>query len=51
LIDAGMAKDSYVVTQGTALGRAGKVFVDRIDDDIWIGGDVVSCIEGTVDFG
>lgn len=50
LIDAGMANGSYVVTQGTALGRAGKVFVDRVGDDIWIGGDVVSCIEGTVEF-
>jgi PhzF family phenazine biosynthesis protein len=50
LIGAGMAADSYVATQGTALGRAGKVFIDRIGDDIWVGGEVVRCIEGTVDF-
>jgi PhzF family phenazine biosynthesis protein len=50
LIGAGMAGDSYVVTQGTVMGRAGRVFIDRIGDDIWVGGEVVRCIEGTVDF-
>jgi PhzF family phenazine biosynthesis protein len=49
LIKTGMAENNYVVRQGTVLGRAGKVYVDRVGDDIWIGGDVVSCIEGTVD--
>jgi hypothetical protein len=32
------------------MGRAGKVFVERIGDDIWIGGEVVGCIEGIVEF-
>jgi PhzF family phenazine biosynthesis protein len=50
LIKEGLAAHSYVVKQGTALGRAGKVFIDCIGDDIWVGGEVVSCIEGTVDF-
>lgn len=50
LMGAGLAPDSYAVGQGTALGRAGKVYVDRAGDDIWVGGDVVRCIEGTVDF-
>ncbi|GAB3467156.1 PhzF family phenazine biosynthesis protein [Massilia terrae] len=50
LIGTGAVADSYVAAQGTALGRAGRVFVERVGDDIWIGGEVVSCIEGTVDF-
>jgi PhzF family phenazine biosynthesis protein len=50
LIGAGWAPDSYVVRQGSALGRAGTVFLDRLGDDIWVGGEVVRCIEGTVEF-
>jgi PhzF family phenazine biosynthesis protein len=50
LIGTGMAGDSYVARQGTVLGRAGKVYIDRIGDDIWVGGEVVRCIEGAVDF-
>lgn len=49
LIGAGLAKDRYTVRQGTALGRAGKVFLERIGDDIWVGGQVAACIAGTVE--
>lgn len=48
LIGAGIAADHYVVSQGTALNRRGRVFVDRIDNDIWIGGDIRVCVEGSV---
>ena len=48
LIGAGIAADHYVAAQGTVLGRTGRVHVDRIDDDIWIGGGTLSVIEGTV---
>jgi len=48
LIGTGVAPESYVAAQGTALGRAGRIYVDKVGDDIWIGGDVVTCIEGTV---
>ncbi|MCI8212854.1 phenazine biosynthesis protein PhzF [Pseudomonas sp. S25] len=47
----GLAADSYVVSQGTVLGRQGRVHVQRLGDDIWIGGDVVTCIEGSVELG
>lgn len=41
---------SYVARQGTALGRDGRVYVDRDDDGtIWIGGDVATCVEGRVE--
>jgi PhzF family phenazine biosynthesis protein len=48
LIGAGLAPPSYVASQGTALGRAGRVHVQRIGDDIWIGGTSVTCIGGEV---
>ena len=46
LIGAGLAPGRYVASQGTALGRAGRVFVERIGDDVWIGGQSVTCVEG-----
>ncbi|SCX31131.1 putative isomerase YddE [Agrobacterium sp. DSM 25558] len=48
LIGQGLAPHSYVASQGTVLGRAGRVSVDKIGDDIWIGGAVTVLIEGTV---
>jgi PhzF family phenazine biosynthesis protein len=50
LIASGRAADHYTVRQGTALGRAGKVFIERVGEDIWVGGEVVGCIEGKVGF-
>lgn len=49
LIGAGMAPQRYVASQGTALQRAGRVHVERADDGtVWIGGETVTCIQGTV---
>lgn len=48
LISAGMAPENYVASQGTVLGRAGRVSVDKIGDDIWIGGQVTALIQGKV---
>jgi len=48
LIGAGLAPPRYVASQGTALGRAGRIHVAREGDDIWIGGDVAKVIEGTI---
>jgi PhzF family phenazine biosynthesis protein len=49
LIGAGIAPASYVASQGTALGRTGRVHVERGGSEIWIGGAVTTCITGTVD--
>ena len=46
LIGAGLAPERYVASQGTALGRAGRVHVQRDGRDIWIGGASVSCVRG-----
>jgi PhzF family phenazine biosynthesis protein len=48
LIGAGIAPPSYVASQGAALGRAGRVHVERHGSEIWIGGAVTTCIAGTV---
>ncbi len=49
LIEGGHMPTRYRARQGTALGRAGEVFVHRDDaGQVWIGGDVVACISGNV---
>jgi len=48
LIPARVLPARYVVSQGTALGRDGRVHVEQIGAEIWIGGDTVTCITGEV---
>lgn len=48
LIGAEKAPKAYLVSQGTILGRQGRVHVYSAAQDIWIGGETVTCIEGTV---
>lgn len=48
LIGAGLAKSSYVATQGTALQRAGRVHLRKDGAEVWVGGDVVGVIYGEV---
>jgi PhzF family phenazine biosynthesis protein len=50
LIESGRFVAPYVVAQGAALGRAGRVHISTDDSgQVWVGGDVVTCIAGTVD--
>ncbi|MEN9539504.1 MAG: hypothetical protein RLZZ126_1739 [Pseudomonadota bacterium] len=49
LIGAGLAPNRYVAAQGTCMGRAGRVFVEQMGQDIWIGGASVTCVAGTVE--
>jgi PhzF family phenazine biosynthesis protein len=49
LLRTGRATAPYVASQGTALGRQGRVHVSRDDDGtIWVGGGTVTCIAGQV---
>lgn len=48
LFDDDVAPASYVAAQGGALGRAGRVFVERDGETVWIGGHVAPCIDGKV---
>lgn len=49
LIPAGLAPAAYVSSQGTALGRAGRVYLRHSDGTVWVGGDVVDVVEGHID--
>lgn len=49
LIGAGLAPERYVASQGTAMGRAGRVHIERdAGGTIWVGGASVTCISGQV---
>ena len=49
LLGSGRVQAPYVASQGTAIGRAGRIHVAQADNEIWIGGDTVICVTGTVD--
>ena len=50
LLETGRATAPYVASQGTALGRAGRVHVSRDEHGtIWVGGGTVTCIDGRVE--
>jgi predicted PhzF superfamily epimerase YddE/YHI9 len=50
LLGTGRATAPYVASQGTALGRAGRVHVTRDPDGtIWVGGGTVTCVVGQVE--
>lgn len=50
LLRSGRATVPYVVSQGTALGRAGRVHVSGDSDGaIWVGGGTVTCIAGQLE--
>ena len=38
LIDTGRLPTAYTATQGTCLGRRGRVHVEQVGDDLWVGG-------------
>jgi PhzF family phenazine biosynthesis protein len=42
---------SYVASQGTMLGRRGRVYVEHDGDTVWVGGDATTAIKGTVGLG
>ena len=48
LIGAGLAPARYIASQGAALGRAGRVHIAQEGGEVWVGGDSVICIEGSV---
>ena len=48
LIGEGLAPPRYLVSQGARLGRAGRVHIDSVEGEVWVGGASVSCIRGTV---
>lgn len=49
LIGSGRLPESYVAAQGTALGRRGRVHVDRVDGVVWVGGETRTTISGQLE--
>src|SRR3954451_4914254 len=50
LLRTGRARAPYVASQGTALGRAGRVHIETdADGTIWVGGGTVTCVAGEVE--
>jgi PhzF family phenazine biosynthesis protein len=49
LLRSGRALAPYVASQGTGLGRQGRVHLSTDDDGtIWVGGRTITCVSGTV---
>ena len=48
LIGSGRAPDSYVAAQGTAIGRAGRIYITRDRSNIWVGGSTVTHVTGVI---
>jgi PhzF family phenazine biosynthesis protein len=43
---AGYVKDNYRASQGTRIGRAGRIDIDYVDSDIWVGGQTRTMFSG-----
>jgi PhzF family phenazine biosynthesis protein len=48
LIDNRRAPDSYVAAQGTAIGRAGRIYITRDGSDIWVAGSTATRVTGEI---
>ncbi|TCV66469.1 PhzF family phenazine biosynthesis protein [Pseudomonas fluorescens] len=48
MLGKGLAPASYVVSQGLTMGRAGRIHVEQLEEEVWIGGAVVTCINGSL---
>jgi PhzF family phenazine biosynthesis protein len=48
LIGEGRAPTSYVASQGTRLGRKGRIHVQQSDGRVWVGGETVVGVSGEV---
>ena len=51
LTEARLVPQRFTIRQGTALGRRGLIRVERDGSDVWVGGDTVLGVEGTVALG
>ena len=50
LIGSGALPSSYVASQGTVLGRAGRIHLDFDGTDVWVGGSATVLVKGQVSF-
>lgn len=50
LIKTGLAPSRYVASQGAALQRRGRIYLERLGDEIWVGGNTLIRVDGSVKF-
>ncbi|WP_375476019.1 PhzF family phenazine biosynthesis protein [uncultured Jatrophihabitans sp.] len=48
LIESGRAPQSYVASQGTRIGRRGRVHVEQVDGEVWVSGATTIGVSGAV---
>jgi len=48
MIPAGLAPTRYTARQGTVIGHCGRIAVERVGEEIWVGGQVQKVIAGSV---
>lgn len=48
LLETDVLRAPYVASQGTSMGRNGRVTISEFDGGVWVGGDAVTGISGTV---
>jgi PhzF family phenazine biosynthesis protein len=48
LISTGRAPSSYIASQGSVLGRRGRIYISKVGNEVWTGGDTVTGVSGTV---
>lgn len=48
MMGSALAPQRYVAAQGTALGRAGRVFIEQSEQTVWVGGGCVTVVSGQV---
>lgn len=48
LINGGLLGPRYIASQGSVLGRRGRIEIEKDGGDIWVGGEVQECIRGHV---
>lgn len=49
LLRTGRLRAPYVASQGTMLGRRGRVHISQEDGQIWVAGGTVTCVSGEVE--
>jgi PhzF family phenazine biosynthesis protein len=50
MLEEGLVRTPYVASQGTAIGRAGRVTITGDRSSVWVGGRVFDLVSGELDF-
>jgi PhzF family phenazine biosynthesis protein len=49
LLGTGRLQSPYIARQGTAIGRAGRISIEEVGADVWVGGKTVTRVTGSVE--